>query len=196
MAWAVGGWAANVPTVLVFGDSLSAGYGLRAEEAWPSLLQQKLGSAWHVVNASVSGETTAGGLTRLPAALATHHPSVVLIELGANDGLRGLPLDTARANLAAMIEQTQAAGARPVLLSLRLPPNFGAAYTTKFAEMYETLAKQYKLPSPPFLLDHLADKPELFQPDQLHPIARAESQVLDNVMVVLGPVLKSVKHGK
>ena len=193
LVWTAAAWSAEAPTLLVFGDSLSAGYGLRAEEAWPVLLQQKLGPQWHVVNASVSGETTGGGLTRLPAALAAHHPRVVLIELGANDGLRGLPIAEARANLAAMIEKAQASGARPMLIAIRLPPNFGAAYTTKFAAMFDQLAEQYKLPKPPFLLDRMADKPDLFQPDQLHPIAQAEPMLLDNVMVALSPLLKTAQ---
>jgi len=183
-------WAATPRTVLVFGDSLSAGYGLRREEAWPVLLQQKLGTNWQVVNASVSGETTAGGLTRLPAALKEHKPAIVIIELGANDGLRGLPLDSARKNLASMIELDQAAGAKTLLISMQMPPNFGAAFTTKFSAMFDDLAQTYKLPKPPFLLDGIADKPDLFQADQLHPVARAEGTVRDNVLKGLTPLLK------
>ncbi|GAB3242952.1 arylesterase [Chitinimonas naiadis] len=173
--------AAEPKTVLVFGDSLSAGYGIRIEQAWPSLLQQKLGDGWRVVNASQSGETTAGGLTRLPAALKQHRPDMVLLELGANDGLRGLPVETARQNLATMIEHSRKAGAKVGLIAVRLPPNFGAAYTTKFDAMFGELAKQYKLPVPPFLFDGIADRPELFQNDQLHPVANAQPRLLSNV---------------
>jgi acyl-CoA thioesterase-1 len=176
---------------MVFGDSLSAGYGLQNGEAWPNLLQQRLGPRWQVVNASVSGETTAGGLTRLPAALAEHRPAIVVVELGANDGLRGLPVAAAKQNLARMIELSREAGARTVLVSMRLPPNFGAAYTDKFAAMFDALAKQYKLPPPPFLLDHIADQSARFQTDQLHPIASAQSQLLDNVWPALQAVMKA-----
>jgi acyl-CoA thioesterase-1 len=183
-------WAATPRTVLVFGDSLSAGYGLRREEAWPVLLQQKLGPNWQVVNASVSGETTAGGLTRLPAALKEHKPAIVIIELGANDGLRGLPLAGARQNLAAMIELDKAAGAKTLLVGMQMPPNFGAAFTAKFSAMFNDLALSYKLPTPPFLLDGIGDKPELFQADQLHPIASAEGALRDNVWKGLVPLLK------
>lgn len=181
--------AADTPTVLVFGDSLSAGYGMALPAAWPSLLQQKLGARWKVVNASQSGETTAGGLTRLPAALGQHKPAVVLIELGANDGLRGLPVASARQNLASMIERSRASGARVLLVGMRLPPNFGPAYTRQFDAMYAELASQYRLPRPPFLLDGLADKPELFQPDQLHPLASSQPRLLANIWPSLTPLL-------
>ncbi|QNM96067.1 arylesterase [Chitinimonas koreensis] len=181
--------AAEPKRLLVFGDSLSAGYGLRAEEAWPALLQQRLGEGWKVVNASQSGETTAGGLTRLPAALKAHKPDVLLIELGANDGLRGLPVEAARGNLAAMIEQGRRAGAQVALVAVRLPPNFGGPYTRRFDALFAELAKQYKLPQPPFLLDGIADKPELFQADQLHPVAGAQARLVDNVWPALAPLL-------
>jgi acyl-CoA thioesterase-1 len=184
-------WAAEPKTLLVFGDSLSAGYGLRREEAWPVLLQEKLGADWLVINASVSGETTAGGLTRLPAALAQHKPTIVVIELGANDGLRGLPVDVARKNLASMIELDRASGAKTLLIGMKLPPNFGSAFGAKFSGMYDDLAQAYKLPPPPFLLDGIADKPELFQADQLHPIASAEAQLRDNVMAGLNNLIKA-----
>lgn len=174
-------WAGEVRTLLVFGDSLAAGYGIRAEQAWPALLGQRLGTGWRVVNASQSGETTAGGLTRLPQALATHKPSIVVLELGANDGLRGLSIDTARRNLAKMIELAQAQRARVVLVGMQLPPNFGPAYTQKFASLFEELARQYQLPKPPFLLEGIADRPELFQADQLHPVAAAQPRLLENV---------------
>ncbi|QDQ29240.1 arylesterase [Chitinimonas arctica] len=182
--------AADAKTIMVFGDSLSAGYGLRMEQAWPSLLQQKLGAGWRVINASQSGETTAGGLTRLPAALQRHKPAVVLVELGANDGLRGLPVETARQNLAAIIEQSRRAGAKVALIAIRLPPNFGGPYTAKFDAMYGELAKQYKLAEPPFLFDGIADQPNMFQSDQLHPIAAAQPRLLANVWPVVAPLVK------
>jgi len=176
-------------TVLIMGDSLSAGYGIRIEQSWPALLQQRLGDKWHVVNASQSGETTAGGLTRLPAALQAHQPAVVVIELGPNDGLRGLPVTVAQKNLGEMIEQAQAAHAKVLLVAMRLPPNFGTEYTTQFANMFPALAKRYKLPMAPFLLAGIADKPELFQADQLHPIASAQPRVLENIWPALKGLL-------
>ncbi len=182
-------WAAP-KTLLVLGDSLSAGYGIRIEQAWPSLMQQKLGKDWQVVNASVSGETTAGGLTRLPAALKQHKPAVVLVELGANDGLRGLPVEAAKLNLSTIIEQSRKAGARVGLIAIRLPPNFGGAYTTKFDAMFRELAKQHKLPAPPFLLDGIAEHPEMFLPDQLHPTAAAQPKVLANVWPLVQTLTK------
>jgi acyl-CoA thioesterase-1 len=181
--------AAPVPdlrkTVLVFGDSLSAGYGLRQGEAWPALLQARLGAGFKVVNASVSGETTAGGLTRLPAALLEHRPAIVILELGGNDGLRGLPLDLAEKNLAAMIERAQGAGAKVLLVSLQLPPNLGERYTGQFQALFGALARRYHLPAPPFLLEGVADKRELFQGDQIHPVASAQPQLVDNVYPAL-----------
>jgi len=171
--------------VLVFGDSLSAGYGLRLREAWPSLLQTRLGDGFQVINASVSGETTAGGLTRLPAALKEHAPSLVILELGANDGLRGLPLAAAEKNLAAMIELAQGAGAKVLLVSMQLPPNLGEGYTARFHAIFDTLAQRYHLPAPPFLLEGVADQRELFQADQIHPVASAQPQLVDNLYPAL-----------
>lgn len=169
------------PVVLVLGDSLSAGYGLRVEESWPSLLQKRLGDTARVVNASQSGETTAGGLTRLPKALEAHRPGVVVLELGGNDGLRGLPVARARDNLALMIELSQAAGAQVVLLAVDLPPNFGAKRLASFEAMYRELATTYRLAPPARLLSGLAERFELFQADQIHPTAAAQSVLLDNV---------------
>ncbi|MFC4161155.1 arylesterase [Chitinimonas lacunae] len=189
-----GGWISNVlaaepRTILIFGDSLSAGYGIRPEQAWPSLLQQRIGPGWQVVNASQSGETTAGGLTRLPAALDRHKPQIVVVELGANDGLRGLPIGATRRNLAAMIEQARANRAEVVLVGMQMPPNFGRAFTAKFSAMYRELAQEHKLPPPPFLLDGIADQPQWFQADQLHPIAQAQGRLLDNLWPTLSPLL-------
>ncbi|MDK2124247.1 arylesterase [Parachitinimonas caeni] len=182
--------------ILVFGDSLSAGYGIRVEQSWPALVQQQLGPKVQVINASQSGETTAGGLTRLPALLAEHKPSIVIIELGANDGLRGLPIDAARANLDRMITLSRDTGARVLLLAMRLPPNFGPAYTAKFRNMYDQLATQHKLPPPPFLLDGLADRPDQFQADQLHPTAQAQPQLVINIMPTLKRMLEPAKKKK
>lgn len=167
--------------MLVFGDSLSAGHGLRPSESWPGLLQARLGGRMKVVNASVSGETSAGGLTRLPASLREHKPDVVILELGGNDGLRGLPLETLQKNLASMIELSRSAGAKVLLVSMKLPPNFGDDYTSRFHALYAELAMRFHLGTPPFLLEGLEDRPDLFQSDQIHPVAAAQARLLDNV---------------
>jgi acyl-CoA thioesterase-1 len=176
--------------VLVFGDSLSEGYGIRQSEAWPSLLQTRLGDRCRVVNASVSGETTAGGRTRFPAALRKHQPSAVVLQLGANDALRGLPFGVAEKNLAAMIEEAQGAGAQVLLVGIGLPPNFGEQYTTDFRELFPRLAKRFHLPPPPVLLAGLEDRRDLFQPDQLHPTAAAQPRILDNVYPSIEPLTR------
>ncbi|HEX4385511.1 MAG TPA: arylesterase [Myxococcales bacterium] len=178
------------PVVLVFGDSLSAGHGMRANESWPSLLQARLGERTKVVNASVSGETSGGGLTRLPAALREHKPSVVVLELGGNDGLRGLPMDLLAKNLASMIEMSENAGAKVLLVSMKLPPNFGDDYTKRFHELYATLARRYHLAAPPFLLEGFEDHMDLFQSDQIHPTAAAQPRLVDNIYPSLLPMVK------
>lgn len=183
-------WGAK--TLLVFGDSLSAGYGLRPESAWPSLLQARLaekGLDYSVANLSISGETTAGGLSRLPAALRRHRPAAVILALGANDGLRGLPLAQMRANLDAMIAAAQAAGSRVLLVGMRLPPNYGP-YAGQFHASFAEVAKQRKVPEVDFLLAGIAEQPALFQPDGLHPTAEAQPHLLDNVWPQLVPLLK------
>lgn len=177
------------PKLLVWGDSLSAAYGIPVEQGWVSLLQAKLGERYHVVNGSISGETSAGGLTRLAAALQEHQPAYMLLELGANDGLRGISLDTLRANLEQMIKLAQAANAKVVLIGIQLPPNYGTAFTEKFAAVYSELAKQYELPFVPFLLEGVADNWDLMQADGLHPTAAAQPKVLENVWGVLAPLL-------
>jgi acyl-CoA thioesterase I len=134
-----------------------------------------------VVNASVSGETSAGGLTRLPASLREHKPGIVILELGGNDGLRGLPLNALEKNLASMIELSRSAGAKVLLVSMKLPPNFGDDYTSHFHALYAELATRFHLAAPPFLLEGLEDRPELFQSDQIHPVAAAQTKLLDNV---------------
>jgi acyl-CoA thioesterase-1 len=180
-------------TILVFGDSLSAAYGIDSDQGWVSLLQKRLtaeGYGHRVVNASVSGETTSGGRARLPRALATHKPDIVILELGANDGLRGLPLATAQANLDAMASQAKAQGARLLLLGIQLPPNYGPQYATKFRESFVQLAKRHSARLVPFLMDGVALDPRLMQADGLHPNAAGQPRLLDNVWPVLKPLLR------
>lgn len=175
--------------ILVWGDSLSAAYGIPVDKGWVNLLQQKLQNNAVINNGSISGETTAGGLTRLPAALQTYQPDYVLLELGANDGLRGIKTDTMQGNLEQMIQLAQQAKAKVVLLGIKLPPNYGSAYTQKFEAVYTNLAKQYNLPLVPFLLDGIAQNWDLVQADGVHPTAAAQPIVLDNVWKVLQSVL-------
>lgn len=180
--------SAAAPTILVLGDSVSAGYGIKVEEGWVALLQQRLrrqGYGYRVVNASVSGETTTGGLTRLPRALDRHKPAIVLLELGGNDGLRGLPLATTRANLLRMIQLSQQAGARVVLVGMKIPPNYGPRYTQGFEQIFSDLAREYRLPLVPFLLDKVALTAGMMQEDGLHPTARGQPVMLDNVWPTL-----------
>lgn len=184
---------AAAPAILVFGDSLSAGYGIDVRAGWVALLGQRLaaqGYAYRVVNASVSGETTAGGITRLPAALKRHRPEIVILELGANDGLRGLSLAQTRANLESMIKAAQTAGARVLLVGIHLPPNYGPDFTRKFRAVYDDLVRRYRLAYVPFLLEGVALTPGLMQADGLHPTASAQPRVLDNVWPYLEPLLK------
>jgi acyl-CoA thioesterase-1 len=177
----------------VFGDSLSAAYGLKAEEGWVARLQDRLrqqGYGYKVVNASVSGETTSGGRNRLGRALDTHKPQVVILELGANDGLRGLPVQDARTNLAAMIRAVQERGARLLLVGIQMPPNYGPRYADAFAAMYPQLAKEFNVPLVPFLLDGVALDDSLMQADGLHPNAAGQPRLLDNVWAHLVPLLE------
>ena len=184
---------ASARTILVFGDSLSAAYGIRPEQGWVALLEQRLqaqGYGYQIVNASVSGETSSGGLQRLPRALQLHHPALVILELGANDALRGLPLSGTRENLATMVELSQSAGARVLLVGLRIPPNYGPRYTQEFANIFPGLANQYHLPLVPFLLEKVALDPERMQADGLHPNAQGEPPILDTLWPYLKPLLK------
>jgi acyl-CoA thioesterase-1 len=179
--------------LLVFGDSLSAGYGLQPSQGWASLLQQKLsteGYGQRVVNASISGETTSSGKTRLARALAQHHPDIVILELGANDGLRGLPLDATRANLDAMIQLIQGAGARPLLVGIQLPPNYGPSYTTRFRDLYAALARERRTALVPFLMEGVALDERYMQADGLHPNAAGQPLLLDTVWRALKPLLR------
>jgi acyl-CoA thioesterase-1 len=186
-------------SILVFGDSLSAAYQIRAEQGWVALLGQRLqaqGYGYEVVNASVSGETSEGGLQRLPRALQVHHPGLIILELGANDGLRGLPIAATKDNLMKMVQLAQSAGARVLLVGIRIPPNYGPRYTSEFAAVYPDIAKQYGLPLVPFLLEKVALDPTLMQEDGLHPNARGEPLVLDTVWQGLEPLLKSTSEEK
>ena len=180
------------PTLLVFGDSLSAGYGIRQDAAWPSLLGQRLaarGFDYSVVNASISGETTSGGRTRLDAALTRHKPALLIIALGSNDGLRGLPVRTVRENLEAMIASAQKHKARVLLLPQRLPPNYGP-YADEFAAVFPAVAKARKVALGDYLLTEIATDLRYFQADQLHPTAEAQPILLDTVWRRLEPLLK------
>jgi acyl-CoA thioesterase-1 len=187
------GAAGAVPrTVVVLGDSLSAGYGITVQQGWVNLLAQRIASegyGYKVVNASVSGETTQGGLARLPRVLQLHKPDIVVIELGGNDGLRGLPLATSRENLRRSIELARAAKARVVLLGMMIPPNYGPRYAQEFREMYTTLADKYSITLVPFLLDQVALNPELMQDDGIHANARGQPRMLENVWPKLKPLL-------
>jgi acyl-CoA thioesterase-1 len=180
-------------TLLVFGDSLSAAYGMRLEQGWVALLQARLeakGYGQHVVNASVTGETTGGGLARLPRALDTHSPSVVIVELGGNDGLRGLPVADIRRTLDSIVARAQQSGARVLLVGMRIPPNYGPAYTRGFEQVYGDLARTRHLPFVPFFLEGVALDDRLMQADGIHPNAAAQPRLLEAVWKVLEPMLK------
>jgi len=194
-------------TILVVGDSLSAEYGLVRGTGWVSLLARRLAEApqpatgkkadsafrpdeqYSVVNASISGETTSGGRTRLPALLQQHRPAIVVLQLGANDGLRGLPLATLRDNLQAMIAASRAAGARVLLVGMRIPPNFGRDYTERFHDTFAQLAREKNTAYVPFLLEGFAADMALFQADRIHPNERAQVRILENVWPSLRPLL-------
>ncbi len=183
---------ASTPVVLVVGDSLSAGYGMALDEAWPRLLEQKLqaqGHDYRVVNASITGDTTQGGRTRLPGLLERHSPALVIIELGGNDGLRGLPLATTRANLEAMTRASREAGAEVLLTGIVLPPNYGASYTQAFEAIYTDLSRAHDALLVPFFMEGVALTDGMMQADGIHPNAAAQPVLLDNVWRVLGPAL-------
>ncbi len=185
--------AAPPKTVLVLGDSLSAAHNIPVESGWVHLLGDRLAKmepGWTVVNASISGETSLSGRNRLPALLEKYHPAVLVIELGANDGLRGLPLPQLRENLAAMVDAAQQARARVLLLGIELPVNYGPHYRDGLRAVYADVARDKKTALLPFLLDGVALKPELMQEDGLHPIASAQPRVLDNVWAPLTPLLR------
>ncbi len=189
--------AAPTPTaaakILVLGDSISAGYGLAANEGWVSLLQNRLksqGYGYRVVNASVTGETTTGGLARLPRALSLHRPAIVVIELGGNDGLRGLPLDTSRANLQKMIDLSREAGAAVLLLGMKIPPNYGPRYASEFERLFADLAGRNELAFEPFFLDKIALVEGMMQEDGIHPTAKAQPIMLETLWPRLTRLLR------
>ena len=179
--------------ILVWGDSLSASYGMDEHQGWVALLQERLTAEglhdWRVINGSVSGETTAGGLARLPAMLASTSPDIIILELGGNDGLRGLPVPTIRENLAQMIELSQGAGARVLLSGIQIPPNYGPRYTGPFYAQYTELAQQYGLALIPFLLDGIAENAEFMQDDGIHPTAEAQPLIVEIVWPVLNQLM-------
>ena len=185
--------AAEPPTILVLGDSLSAGYGLAPGQGWVALLQQRLkkqGYGHRVVNASVSGETTDGGVQRLDRALARHRPAIVIIELGGNDGLRGLPVTRVRANLELLIAKSRSAGAKVILVAIRVPTNYGKLYGNSFQQVYLDLSKAYPIGLVPFLTDDVALREDLFLVDGIHPNARAQPMLLDSLWPKLSPLLR------
>ena len=179
--------AAQAQTILVLGDSLSAAYGIPRERGWVSLLQQKLPNG-NVVNAGISGDTTDGGLARLPNLLQKHKPTIVVIELGANDGLRGFQIQRIRDNLRQLVQLSLRANSKVLLIGIKIPPNYGLRYTSDFYESYTALAKEFKLPLVPFMLDGVAGNPELMQDDGLHPRAEGQQKILDNIWKYLQPM--------
>jgi acyl-CoA thioesterase-1 len=190
MCLSAGAWG---KTILVFGDSLSAAYGIAAQRGWVALLAERLAREkldYSVVNASISGETTAGGLARLPRALARQKPAILILELGANDGLRGLPIDEMRRNLDAMIALARRAGAQVLLVGMRIPPNYGPEYTQGFAGAFSALAKRRATAFAPFLLEGIAGDLDNFQADRIHPAAQAQPILLENVWKALRPLLR------
>jgi acyl-CoA thioesterase-1 len=184
---------APAPVLLIVGDSVSAGYGLPGGKVWVDLLSARLkaeGYGYRVVNASISGDTTAGGRARLPALLAQHKPSVVIIELGGNDALRGGRLATTRENLDAMVAMVQAARVPVLLVGMQLPPNYGPAYVKEFSDLFASVAKARKVPLVPYFFAGFAEDLTLFQPDRIHPTVEAQARLLDNVWPTLRPLLK------
>ena len=181
-------------TILVMGDSLSAAYGVETEKAWVAQLRKRLDSrdyaGWSVVNASISGETTDGGLRRLPDLLSRHQPDIVVIELGGNDGLRGFPPSVIENNLARMIEQSQQAGSRVLLVGMQMPPNYGPRYTEAFASIYPELAEAQDTALVPFFLDGIYNQQGMMQDDGIHPTAEAQTKLLDNLWPHLKPLLE------
>jgi acyl-CoA thioesterase-1 len=178
-------------TILVYGDSISAAYGIEYQRGWVSLLSDRVAPQYDVVNASVSGETTGGGLTRLPKTLEVHQPDIVILELGGNDGLRGYPIDKIRSNLSSMIEKARATSAQVLLVGMVLPPNYGRRYTSAFENTFSTLAHEYKLPFVPVLLEGVTTDRSLIQRDGIHPTLEAQPKVLEDIWQVLSPLLST-----
>ncbi len=189
---AAAGQAANAPTVLVFGDSLSAGYGIDVDQSWPALLQSRLESQGYehrVINASISGETTEGGVTRIDSTIKNFHPDLVILELGGNDGLRGFPTERMKANLQTIIETTRASGAAVIMLGIRIPTNYGPRYTGAFENVYRELADQSGVLWIEFFMEGIALDKELMQDDGIHPNARAQSILLNNAWPIIRQAL-------
>ena len=187
--WAQGAWAG---TLLVVGDSISAAFGLDSRQGWVALLEKRLqdeGFDHQVINASISGDTSSGGLARLPALLAEHQPQVVIIELGGNDGLRGQPPMQLQQNLASMVEKSQQAGAKVLLLGMKLPPNYGVRYTTAFAQVFSDVAQAKQVALVPFFLEGVGGVPGMMQADGIHPNVTAQPVLLENAWPVLRPLL-------
>ena len=187
-----GALAGDAPVIIILGDSISAAYNMETGQSWPSLLQQRLdenGYPHRVFNSSITGDTTQSGLSRLPRLLDQHHPALLIIELGGNDGLRGISIDVTRANLSAMIESSQAAGATVLLAEMRIPPNYGMTYTKQFNGNYPLLKEKYGVLLIPFLMENVALEPGLMQGDGIHPNAKAQPVLLDTVWTVLEPEL-------
>ncbi len=190
---------AGAATILVYGDSLSAGYGLARGEDWAQLLAQRLREKkldYTVANASISGETTLGGANRIEQTLKNHRPAITILALGANDGLRGSDLDAMRRNLERIIDAAQKAKSRVIVVGMRIPPNYGQQYTEKFQATFSDIAKKRKLPLVPFLLEGFAEKRDYFLPDNLHPTAAAQPLILDTVWKALAPQLKIINKNK
>ena len=186
------GNSGDLPTVLVLGDSISAAYNMEISQSWPSLLQDRLdldGHAYRVFNSSITGETTQGGVTRLPRLLEKLQPAIVLIELGGNDGLRGLPIEVTQQNLSTMIELSQQSGARVILAEMRIPPNYGRTYTEKFNQTYTTMKERFGVTLLPFILQDIALEPGMMQADGIHPSIAAQPIIMDKVWAVLSDML-------
>ena len=185
--------SSGTPTILVVGDSLSAEYGIARGTGWVNLMQQTItrsGFDYNVVNASISGDTTSGGRARLAPLLERYHPAITILELGGNDALRGIPLDLTRSNLREMIGAARKAGSRVIVVGMRIPPNYGLDYSEQFFTMFSLVAKQEKTGYVPFLLAGVIEHPDWFQQDQIHPLAKAHPQILQNVWPTVKPLLK------
>lgn len=181
--------------ILVWGDSLSAAYGIPVEKGWVSLLEKKLGDDFKIVNGSISGETTQGGLSRLPTALKAHAPDFIILELGANDGLRGFPPQVTKLNLQQMIEQSKQAQAQVMLLGMKIPPNYGTLYSEKFESQFVELANDHQLPFIPFFLENIMQDLKLLQADELHPTAEAQPIILESILPTLKSALQNISIG-
>lgn len=192
IAWSMPALAEN-PKILIYGDSLSAAYGIPQQQGWAVLLKEKLSAErlnYEVINASISGETTDSGLTRLASTLQQTKPDIIILELGANDGLRGLPVKNMQNNLNSMIKLSKKSGAKVLLVGMKIPPNYGAKYTEAFSQTYPQLSKQHKVALVPFMLENIAAKPELIQADGLHPNALGQPIILENIWQELRKLLK------